>query len=83
MGLRAGPSISPSVSGVIAAETLRQEADISETCSFFVADLTRASTAVQVWKKRLPDVIPFYGERSLNGSYGITGYAKLTSSNEV
>jgi hypothetical protein len=71
MGLQAGATISPSVAGVIAAETLRQEGDISETCSFFIADLTRASTAVQEWKKCLPDVQPFYGEQSLDVSCGL------------
>jgi hypothetical protein len=64
MGLRSGkPSkLSPRVAHVIAAETLRQEADIGETSSFFIADLTKAVSAVQEWKKRLPDVLPFYGE---------------------
>jgi hypothetical protein len=71
MRLPSSGGISPSVAGVIAAETMRQEGDISETSSFFIADLTRASTAVQEWKKRLPDVLPFYGERSLEVSYGL------------
>jgi hypothetical protein len=66
MGLRSRrpTKLSPCVAGVIAAETLRQEAeaDISETSSFFIADLTRAVVAVREWKRRLPDVLPFYGE---------------------
>lgn len=62
MGLRSGSGTSPSVAGLIEAETLRQDADINETCSFFIADLSTASAAVQEWKKRLPDVLPFYGE---------------------
>jgi hypothetical protein len=54
--------LSPRVANVIEEETLRQEADIGETCSFFIADLGRAVMAMQEWRKRLPDVIPFYGE---------------------
>jgi hypothetical protein len=37
---------SPRIADVIEAETLRQEADIGETCSFFIADLGRAAMAL-------------------------------------
>jgi hypothetical protein len=54
--------LSPRVANVIETETLRQEADVSETCSFFIADLGQAVMALQEWWERLPDVCPFYGE---------------------
>jgi hypothetical protein len=54
--------LSPHVANAIEAETLRQEGDTGEISSFFIADLRRAVMAVHEWRKRLPDVHPFYGE---------------------
>jgi hypothetical protein len=54
--------LSPRVANAIEAETLRQEGDTSETSSFFIADLRRTVMAVHEWRRRLPDVHPFYGE---------------------
>lgn len=62
LSLKRLSKLPPRVAELIEAETLRQEDDIGETFSFFVANLTRTVVTLREWNKSLPDVLPFYGE---------------------